>query len=148
VDEPEPDALNVTGLLLHEAVRLAGNPLTLRLTGPLKEPPAVNVKVWLVLLWAAVVASRGLMTVILLELLLIANVGAGANTVNVSFWLTVSPSPVAVKVMVDEPVAAEADAASVSVEEPVSAVRASGLLLHEAVTPVGNPLTLKLTAPV
>lgn len=45
VDELESDALSVSGLLLHEAVRLAGNPLTLRLTGPVNEPPPVNVKI-------------------------------------------------------------------------------------------------------
>jgi hypothetical protein len=51
-------------------------------------------------------------------------------------------------VIVADPTAAEEEAVSVKVEEPVSPFNVTGLLLHEAVTPFGRPLTLRLTAPM
>jgi len=57
------------------------------------------------------------------------------------------PSPLAVTVIVAEPNAAVDEAVKVSVDEPVSLFSVTGLLLHDAVTPAGKPLTLRLTAP-
>ena len=61
--------------------------------------------------------------------------------------LAVSPSPFAVTVIVADPTVAMDEAVSVSVEEPLSPVNVTGLPLHDAVTPLGNPLTPSVTAP-
>ena len=50
--------------------------------------------------------------------------------------------------MVAVPTIAADEAVNVSVEEPLSPAHVTGLLLHEAVTPLGNPLTLRLAAPI
>ena len=62
--------------------------------------------------------------------------------------VNVSPSPLAVTVTVVEVTVAVAAAVSVKVLVPHSEESVSGLLLHVAVTPVGNPLTLSATAPL
>jgi len=49
--------------------------------------------------------------------------------------------------MLDEPTVAVDEAVKVNVDFPLSAVRVTGLLLHEAVTPLGSPLTLIVTGP-
>ena len=54
----------------------------------------------------------------------------------------------AVTVIVEEPIAAEDAAVSVSVDVPLCEVSVTGFLLHEAVTPEGSPLTLRFTAPL
>jgi hypothetical protein len=61
--------------------------------------------------------------------------------------LAVSPSPLAVTVIVADPTIATDEAVSVSVEEPLSPLNVTGLLLHDAVTPLGNPVALSVTAP-
>lgn len=73
---------------------------------------------------------------------------AGAVTVSARVLVTVKPPPVAFNVTVDEPIVAAAEAVSVSVEEPLSALRVTGFLLHVAVTPVGSPLIARVTAPL
>ena len=62
--------------------------------------------------------------------------------------LAVTPSPRAVTIMVAEPTYAANEAVSVKVEEPLSPFNVTGLPLHEAVTPLGRPLTLRLTGPL
>jgi hypothetical protein len=62
--------------------------------------------------------------------------------------LTVNPSPFAVSVSVVEVTGAVVAAVSVSVLVPLSDESVRGLLLHFAVTPVGKPLTLSVTAPL
>jgi hypothetical protein len=62
--------------------------------------------------------------------------------------VNVNPSPLAVTVTVVEVTGAVVAAVSVSVLVPLSDESVSGLLLHVAVTPVGNPLTLRLIAPL
>jgi hypothetical protein len=62
--------------------------------------------------------------------------------------LTVNPSPLAVTVTVADPTVAAEEAVSVSVEDPFSPLNVTGLLLHDAVNPLGNPLTPSVTAPV
>jgi hypothetical protein len=59
-----------------------------------------------------------------------------------------TPSPVAVTVTVAGPTVADDEAAKVRVEDPARELNVTGLLLHEAVTPMGKPLTLRLTAPL
>ena len=73
--------------------------------------------------------------------------GRGCTT-KVMDLVTVKPSPITVIVGVVVPAVATVEAVSVNVEEPVSLVSVTGLTLHEAVTPAGNPLTLKLAAPL
>jgi len=51
----------------------------------------------------------------------------------------------AVTVIADVPAAAAEEAVSFSVVKPLPAVSIAGLLLHEAVTPAGSPLTLRVT---
>jgi hypothetical protein len=57
-------------------------------------------------------------------------------------------SPEAFTVTVAAPALAAEEAVKVSFEEPLSAVRVTGLALHEAVTPLGSPVTLRVTAPL
>jgi hypothetical protein len=76
----------------------------------------------------------------------IASDGNGATN-TVICLLTVKPSPPAVTVMAAEPTYAPGEAVSVSVEEPLSALSVTGFLLHDAVTPLGRPLTPSVTAP-
>jgi hypothetical protein len=74
---------------------------------------------------------------------------AGAYcTCNATCLVAVNPSPLAVIVTVAAPTVAEDEAVSVSVDAPLSAFSVTELLLHEAVTPAGNPLTLRVTAPL
>ena len=77
------------------------------------------------------------------------NCTAGAwVTWTVICLLAVNPSPLAVTVIAVEPAAAADEAVSVSVEEPLSPLSVSGFVLHDAVTPLGNPVTPSVTAPV
>jgi hypothetical protein len=62
--------------------------------------------------------------------------------------LAVNPSPLAVTVIVADPTIAAEEEVSVNVEEPLSPVNVTGLPLHDAVTPLGSPLTLRLAAPL
>jgi len=62
--------------------------------------------------------------------------------------LAVTPSPAALIVIVVDPATAVPAAVSVSVADPLSPLSVSGFLLHAAVTPAGNPLTLSVTAPM
>jgi hypothetical protein len=138
VEEPL-SPLSATGLLLHDAVTPLGNPLTLRLTAPLYvASPTSEI---------ASVTVFPCTTVRVLEAAPIAMEGA-ATTCTVICLLAETPSPPAVTVIVAEPAAPEDEAVSVSVEDPLSLLSVIGLLLHDAVTPLGSPLTVKLTAPV
>lgn len=148
VDVPLLDEFSVTGLLLHEAVRLEGNPLTLRAIVPLNEPPPVKETTWLATLWLALTASVGLMTVMVLEAGVTVKVGTVAIVVKLTWWLPLTPSPVAVTVIVAVPDDTDDEAVSVSVDFPLSEVSVTGLALHEAVTPLGSPLTLIVAAPL
>ena len=137
VEEPV-SPFNVTGLLLHEAVTPLGRPLTLSVTAPLY-----------VMLPANEIASVTVFpctTGRVVEAAPIASDGDGATCTAICL-LAVKPSPPAVTVMVAEPTYAAGEAVSVSVEEPLSALSVTGFLLHEAVTPLGRPLTLSVTAP-
>jgi hypothetical protein len=138
VEEPL-SALSVTGLLLHEAVTPLGSPLTLRLTAPVNVALPMNV--------IESVTVFPCKTVNELNAAPIVMDGAGA-TCNVICLLADNPSPLPVTVMVAEPTAAADVAVSESVEEPLCPLSVTGLLLHEAVTPLGSPLTVKLTAPL
>ena len=60
----------------------------------------------------------------------------------------VRPSPLAVTVRVELPTAVEALAASVSIALADSDTGLTGFADHAAVTPLGNPLRLRLTLPV
>ena len=75
------------------------------------------------------------------------SVGA-AVTAMVMVLETVKPSPVAVTVRVAEPTVAVDAAVRVRVDEPAALVSVAEVLLQEAVTPAGRPLTVKLTEPV
>jgi len=66
----------------------------------------------------------------------------------VNVLLPETPSPFAVTLTVPVPTEADGEAVKVSVDEPLSALSVTGLLVHEAVTPGGNPLTLKVTTPL
>jgi len=74
VEEPVPAALSATELLLQEAVRKAGRPLTLRVTGPMKEVPA-SATIWLAVLSAVPIAPIGFTTLMLADEGIIDNVG-------------------------------------------------------------------------
>jgi hypothetical protein len=52
-----------------------------------------------------------------------------------------------VTVIVAEANDAADEAMSVSVEDPFSALNVTGLPLHDAVTPLGNPVALSVTGP-
>jgi hypothetical protein len=69
-------------------------------------------------------------------------------TCKVTVFVSVNPSPLAVIVTAAEPTVAVDAAESVSVLVPLSEESVTGLLLHAAVTPTGNPLTLRVTAPL
>jgi hypothetical protein len=58
------------------------------------------------------------------------------------------PSPAAVTVTVAVPAVVDDEAVNVRVDDPASELSVTGLLLHEAVTPLGKPLTLRVTAPL
>ena len=138
VDEPL-SPFSVTGLLLHDAVTPLGNPLTVKLTAPLY-----------VALPASEIASVTVLpctTVKELEAAPMAIEGA-ATTCTVICLLAEAPSPPAVTVIVAVPAVAADEAVSVSVEEPLSLLSEIGLLLHDAATPLGSPLTVRLTAPL
>ena len=62
--------------------------------------------------------------------------------------VAVKPSPLAVTVRVDEPTAAVDDAVRLSVAAPLSPLRVTEPLLQFAVTPLGRPVTPRLTAPL
>ena len=138
VEEPV-SALSVTGLLLHDAVTPLGSPLTLRLAAPVYVALPANV--------IESVTVFPCTTVKELEAAPIVMDGAGA-TCNVICLLADNPSPLAVTVTAAEPAAAADEAVSERVEEPLSPLSVTGLLLHDAVTPLGSPLTAKLTAPL
>jgi hypothetical protein len=74
VEEPVPAALSATELLLQEAERKAGRPLTLRVTGPMKEVPA-SATIWLAVLSAVPIAPIGFTTLMLADEGIIDNVG-------------------------------------------------------------------------
>ena len=67
-------AFKMTEVLLSEAVRLAGRPLTLRVTGPMKEVPA-SATIWLAVLSAVPIAPIGFTTLMLADEGIIDNVG-------------------------------------------------------------------------
>jgi hypothetical protein len=69
-------------------------------------------------------------------------------TCNVTLLAAVRPSPLAVTVRVELPTAVEALAASVSIALADSDTGLTGFADHAAVTPLGNPLRLRLTLPV
>jgi hypothetical protein len=69
-------------------------------------------------------------------------------TWSVTCFVAVTASPLAVTVIVAEPIFVVDAAVSVRVLVPVSEAKVTALLLHVAVTPVGNPLTARLTIPV
>jgi len=141
-------AFKMTEVLLSEAVRLAGRPLTLRVTAPVKELLPVKVITWLAVSWEVLFAFAGLATVMVAEAGVMVKVGAEV-TARVMVLLTVRPSPVAVTVTVAaEVMDAAVVAVKVNVEEPASLLNVTGLTLQEAVTPVGNPETLRVTAPL
>jgi len=75
-------------------------------------------------------------------------VGAPPTTVRVNVWEAVTPSPVAVTVTMAAPTVAVDEAVRVRVDERASETSVTGLTLHAAVTPVGNPLTVSVAAPV
>jgi hypothetical protein len=62
--------------------------------------------------------------------------------------VTVKPSPLAVTVTVTEPTVAVEETVRVTVLVPLSEESVTGLPLHDAVTPAGKPLTLRVTAPL
>jgi hypothetical protein len=62
--------------------------------------------------------------------------------------VAVRPSPLAVIVIVAEPTVAVIEGVSVSVLVPLSEESVTGLLLQVAVTPAGNPLAVRVTAPL
>jgi hypothetical protein len=141
VEEPA-SPLNVTGLLLHRAVIPLGSPPMPNVTAPANVPlPVKETKSAIVFpcttdreVEATATASVGAM--------------AGASVTCIAICAaTANPSPLAVTVIVVEPTAADDEAVRVSVEEPLSPLRVTGLLLHDAVTPLGSPLTLSVTAP-
>lgn len=70
------------------------------------------------------------------------------TTCNGTVLVSVSPSPLAVMVIVAEPTVAVDEAVRVNVLVPLSDVSVTGLLLQAAVTPVGKPATLRVTAPL
>jgi hypothetical protein len=76
-------------------------------------------------------------------------------TCKVILLVAVTPSPAAITVTVAEPVAALEEEVSVSVEAPLCVVEVpdceanvTGLALQVAVTPLGSPLTLRVTGPL
>ena len=75
------------------------------------------------------------------------SVGA-ATTVRAMVLDTVSPPPVAVTVRVAAPTVAAEVAVRVRVDEPVALLNVVELLLQVAVTPLGSPETLSVTAPL
>ena len=78
-----------------------------------------------------------------------ASSSAGACvTCSVICLVAVRLSPLAVMVMVADASGADEAATSVSVLLPVSPLSVTVLLLQVAVTPVGRPLTVSVTAPV
>jgi hypothetical protein len=50
-------------------------------------------------------------------------------------------------VIVADSTIATDDAVNVSVDEPFSPLNVTGLLLHDAVTPLGRPVAVSVTAP-
>ena len=75
------------------------------------------------------------------------SVGA-AVTARVMVLETVRPSPVAVTMRVAEPTVAVDAAVRVRVDEPAALASVAEVLLQEAVTPVGRPVTVRATAPL
>jgi hypothetical protein len=73
--------------------------------------------------------------------------GAGC-TWTATVLVAVTPSPLAVTVIVVVLTVALAAAVKVSVELPLPFARVIPFALHDAVTPLGNPLTLSVTAPL
>jgi hypothetical protein len=139
-----PEAVNVNTLLVPVAgfePKLAltplGNPLALKVTSPVKPPVRVTVIVLVPL------APR----------LIVRLVGLGESeksgvcgwfTVRLSVVVRVRPPPVPVIVTVAAPRVAVLEALKVRALLPPVA----GFVLKLAVTPLGNPLALKVTPPV
>lgn len=69
-------------------------------------------------------------------------------TCTVTVFVAVTPSPVAVTVTAVVPTVAFDPAVSVNVELAPPFVSVTPFALHDAVTPLGNPLTLSVTAPL
>ena len=69
-------------------------------------------------------------------------------TASVICLVVETPSPVAVTVTVAEATVAAAVALKVNVDVPFWLVSVTGLLLNVDVTPLGNPLVLRLTVPL
>ena len=137
-------ALNVPALdrlpCPNDAVTPAGNPLTARFTPVSLSPPTGVTLTVIWLLPECVIDSDVAPSPI---------VSPGACcTSTVRVFVAVTPSPVAVTVTAVELTVAADAAVRVSVELPPPLVSMIPFEPHEAVTPLGNPLTLSNTAPL
>ena len=133
---PLPGAAKL--VLLNAAATPLGTPLAVSAMAALKPPSGVTVAVIPPALECTIESVRAPSV----------NCTPGAcDTCTVICLLAVNPSPLAVTVIVAVPTFAADEAVSFSVEEPFSPLSVTGLMLHAAVTPLGSPLTLRLTAP-
>jgi len=124
--------------LLSAGVTPFGNPLKVSVVGTLSPPSSVIDTV------TEAVPARAIESDVAESASCSA---APCVTCKVTLLAADTPSPVAVTVTVAEPSFAGADAVNVSVLFALPALSVSGLELHVAVTPLGSPLTLRVTAP-
>jgi hypothetical protein len=123
----------VAGFGLKVAVAPVDRPLTLRLTGLVKPPDGVIVRLYVVEPPCVTVWLDGV------EL----TVKFGAITISETLLVCVKAPPVPVIVSVEEPPGVLAVVVIVSVDGPVA-----GFVLKVPVAPGGRPLTLRSTGPV
>lgn len=125
-------------VLLKTALTPVGSPVTLNVTGALRPLSGTNVM------------PTVLEAVWLIERLASASVSCRAGTALIckaGLRVAVMPSPTAVIVMVEVETVAVVEAVSLRVAEAVPDCSVTVLLLHEAVTPEGRPLTPSVIAP-
>ena len=123
----------VAGFGLKVAVAPVDRPLTLRLTGLVKPPDGVIVRLYVVEPPCVTVWLDGV------EL----TVKFGAITISETLLVCVKAPPVPVIVSVEEPPGVLAPVVTDSVDDPVA-----GFGLNVPVAAEGRPLTLRLTGPV
>ena len=136
-EEPTVGALNVALIPL-------GNPETIDTLAPLPLDGAVSVPCGVTVTVRLPVPIEGMESTVCDSCIL--TDGAG-STITVYCQETVKPSPVAVTVKVYQFAGTELLAESFSVDEPIPEVKATELLLHDAVTPLGRPDTARLAFP-
>jgi hypothetical protein len=124
----------------NDAVTPVGNPLTARLT-PVSFSPPTGIALTVICPVPECVIDRDVAPSPIVS-------PCACCTTTITVFVAAKPSPVAFTVTAVEPTIAVGAAVSVSVALPLPFASVNPFELQDAVTPLGNPLTLSVTAPL